>query len=58
MCFYVKNMKIMYKEFNVAKYLDNEEIITEYLSAAAEDKNTDVFFAALDDVTKARKQNE
>jgi len=31
-------MKIMYKEFDAAKYLDNEEIIAEYLSAAAEDK--------------------
>ena len=40
--------------FDIAEYLDNEEVITEYLSAAAEDPNPDVFLAALGDVAKAK----
>src|SRR5271169_3187844 len=47
-------MKTTYKEFDAADYLDNDEVITEYLSAAAQDPNPDVFVAALGDVTKAR----
>ena len=37
-----------------AAYLDNDAVIAEYLSAAAEDPNPDVFVAALGDVAKAR----
>lgn len=40
--------------FDVADYLDNEEIIAEYLTAALEDENPDVFLAAVADVAKAR----
>ncbi len=40
--------------FDVADYLDNEETIAEYLSAAAEDPNQAVLLAALSDVAKAR----
>ena len=47
-------MKTTYKTFDIADYLDNEEVITQYLSAAAEDPNPDVFVAALGDVAKAR----
>jgi len=47
-------MKTTYKEFDAAAYLDNDEVIAEYLSAAAEDPNPDVFVAALGDVAKAR----
>ena len=47
-------MKTTYQEFDIASYLDNEEVIAEYLSAAAEDTNNDVFIAALGDVAKAR----
>jgi probable addiction module antidote protein len=36
------------------KYLDNDAVIAEYLSAAAEDPNPEVFVAALGDVAKAR----
>ena len=43
-----------YKIFDPADYLDNEEIVAEYLSAAAEDANPDVFIAALGDVARAR----
>lgn len=47
-------MKTTYEEFDAAAYLDNDEVITEYLSAAAEDPNPDVFVAALGDVARAR----
>lgn len=47
-------MKTTYEEFDAAAYLDNDEVIAEYLSAAAEDPNPDVFVAALGDVTRAR----
>ena len=40
--------------FDVSDHLDNEEVIAEYLAAALEDPNPDVFLAALADVAKAR----
>lgn len=43
-----------YAIFDPADYLDNEEIIAEYLTAAAEDSNPKVFLAALGDVARAR----
>src|SRR5271154_7200127 len=46
--------KTIYKPFDAAKYLDNDAVIAEYLSAAAEYPNPDVFVAALGDVAKAR----
>jgi probable addiction module antidote protein len=46
--------KTTYKAFDAAQYLDNDAVIVEYLSAAAEDSNPDVFVAALGDVAKAR----
>jgi probable addiction module antidote protein len=47
-------MKSGYAPFDAAEYLDNDVVIAEYLSAAAEDPNPDVFLAALGDVAKAR----
>lgn len=44
--------------FDVADYLDNEEVIAEYLAAAMEDPNPDVFLAAIGDVAKARGMAE
>lgn len=41
-------------EFDVSAYLDNEEVIAEYLTAALEDSNPDVFLAAIGNVAKAR----
>ena len=41
-------------KFDVADYLDSEEAIAEYLSAALEDANPDVFLSAVADVAKAR----
>lgn len=43
-----------FSTFNVSDYLDNEEVIAEYLTAAAEDENPDVLLAALSEVAKAR----
>ena len=40
--------------FDAADYLDNEKVIAEYLNAALEDKNPDVFLIAVGDVAKAR----
>ncbi|MDL2290719.1 putative addiction module antidote protein [Desulfovibrio sp. OttesenSCG-928-F20] len=41
-------------KFDVTDHLDNEEVIAQYLAAALEDSNPDVFLAALADVAKAR----
>jgi probable addiction module antidote protein/putative addiction module killer protein len=50
----MKKKKPTYKPFDAAAYLDNDAVIAEYLSAAAEDPNPEVFVAALGDVAKAR----
>ena len=47
-------MAANYAFFDAADYLDNDAVIAEYLSAAVEDPNPDVFLAALGDVAKAR----
>ena len=47
-------MKTTYAPFDPAQYLDNDTVIAEYLSAAAEDSNPDVFLTALGHVAKAR----
>ncbi len=47
-------MTVTYAPFDASDYLDNDEIIAEYLSAAIEDPNPAVFIAALGDVAKAR----
>jgi probable addiction module antidote protein len=49
-----KKKKTTYKVFDAAAYLDNDAVIAEYLSAAAEDPNPEVFVAALGDAAKAR----
>ena len=45
---------VKFKKFDVADYLDNEETIAEFLSAALEDENPQVFLAAIAAVAKAR----
>ena len=40
--------------FDAADYLDDEETITEFLTAALEDQNPDVFLSAVRDVARAR----
>jgi len=46
--------KTTFGKFDAAAYLDNDVVVAEYLSAAVEDPNPDVFIAALGDVAKAR----
>ncbi|ARN80733.1 addiction module antidote protein [Methylocystis bryophila] len=47
-------MTTTFAPFDAADYLDSDATIAEYLTAAAEDPNSDVFLAALGDVAKAR----
>ena len=41
-------------KFDAVHYLDSEEMMAEYITAAMEDPNPDGFLAALSDVAKAR----
>ena len=43
-----------YTAFDAADYLDDDETIAEYLTAALEDPNPDVFLTALKDVARVR----
>jgi len=47
-------MKTSDAPFDVANYLDSDTVIAEYLTAAAEDPNPEVFLAALGEVAKVR----
>ena len=47
-------MRIRVKEFDPSAYLGNDEVIAEYLTAALEDSNPDVFLSAVGNVAKAR----
>ena len=40
--------------FDAADYLDDEQTVAEYLTAALEDSNPDVFLTAVRDVARAR----
>jgi probable addiction module antidote protein len=42
------------RPFDASDYLNSETVIAEYLNAALEDENPDVFLAAISDVAKAR----
>lgn len=46
--------KTKFAPFNAADYLDNEEVIAEYLAAALEDPDPEVFMMAVSNVAKAR----
>ncbi|TAJ93214.1 MAG: putative addiction module antidote protein [Gammaproteobacteria bacterium] len=43
-----------FAKFDAADYLDNEETIAEFLTAALEDENPEVFLAAIAAAAKAR----
>ncbi len=47
-------MTATYAPFEAADYLDNDVVTPEHLTAAFEDPNPDVFFAALGDLARAR----
>ncbi|GAC1460430.1 MAG: putative addiction module antidote protein [Gemmatimonadaceae bacterium] len=49
-----RKKRVKVATFDAADYLDNEEVIAEYLAAALEDPNPDVFLHAVGDVAKAR----
>ncbi|MCD2171334.1 addiction module antidote protein [Rhizobium sp. C4] len=44
--------------FDVADYLDSDEMIVEFLAAAIEDENPEVFIAALGHVAKVKGMSE
>jgi probable addiction module antidote protein len=47
-------MTTEYALFDASSYLDSEEMIAEYLTAAAEDENPDLLLLAIANVAKAR----
>jgi len=47
-------MKIETAPFDAADYLDDEETIAEYLTAALEDPNPDILLMAVRDIARAR----
>ena len=47
-------MALKLTEFDASAYLDSEEVIAEYLTAALEDDDPDVFLRAVGNVAKAR----
>lgn len=47
-----------FTQFDIADYLDSDEMIAEFLSAALEDENPNVFIAALGHVAKAKGMTE
>jgi probable addiction module antidote protein len=51
-------VKTQFSTFNAADYLDDEEVIAEYLTAAAENENPDVLLSALAEVAKARGMSQ
>ena len=46
--------KVKVAPFDTSEYLDDEEVIAEYLTAALEDPNPEVFLIAVANVAKAR----
>ena len=47
-------MTVTYAPFDASEYLDNDEVIAEYLNLAAQDDNPDILLAALSHVAKAK----
>lgn len=47
-------MTVTYAAFDISDYLDNDEVMAEFLTAAAQDEKPDVLLAALSHVAKAR----
>ena len=47
-------MKLKVSRFDASRYLDNDEVIAEFLKAALEDPNPEVFISAIGHVAKAR----
>lgn len=47
-------MKKTLRAFDAADYLESDTVVAEYLNAALEEENPDVFLQAIADVAKAR----
>jgi probable addiction module antidote protein len=47
-------MTVTHAPFDISDYLDDDEVIAEYLTAASQDTNPDVLLAAISDVAKAK----
>ena len=47
-----------YPRFDAADYLDNEEVIAEYLNAVVEEDDTDAFLEALGTIARARSMSK
>lgn len=47
-----------FTDFDVSDYLDSDEMIAEFLAAAMEDDNPEVFIAALGHIAKAKGMSE
>ena len=47
-------MALKLKPFEISDYLDDEQVIAEFLGAALEDPNPDAFVSAIGHVAKAR----
>lgn len=47
-----------FTKFDASEFLDNEDIIAEYLAAALEADNPDLFIVALGNVAKARGMSQ
>ena len=45
---------VQVSEFDPSAFLDDDEVVAEYLTAALEDPNPDVFLAAVGHIAKAR----
>ncbi len=50
-------MKTDHAPLDISSYLDNEEVIAEFLTAAAEDENPDVLLSAIANVAKTGGAN-
>ena len=47
-------VKLKAKRFDTSAFLDDDEVVAEYLTAALEDPDPDVFLTAIGQVAKAR----
>ena len=45
---------VKFSPFDAADYLNDEETVAQYITAALEDSNPDVFLSAVRDVARAR----
>jgi probable addiction module antidote protein len=54
----IKSKVVTYSTFEVAEHLNNETVVAEYLSLAAQNQNSDVLIMALADVAKARGMSQ